>query len=387
MVRRQRSKKSGLSPIIIGLGLVAAILAILIGYLWRLDKKASSLPFEEIYATSRQLSADIRLVDKALAKGLGEMGVAQERISFLSVVPRHKDGYHWDVHAISVRIPKWYSLSRVGGEIRGKISQIRRPIEVALVKQSAKEIVYHIYCNGLLTHRLSILGDDIATPRRSPCPKVGIIIDDLGHDRALANAFMELKLPLTFSFLPFAPASRSIAHKAKQDGREVMLHLPMEPISYPAVNPGDGVLLVSMDEDMILDVLDRDLSQVPFASGVNNHMGSRFTQREEKMIIVLNELKRRGLYFVDSRTSSESVAFKVARRIALRTAKRDIFLDNELSENALKIQMERLLSLAKHRGCAIGIGHPHRETLEFLKGYLPTLGNDTEVVPVCNLVN
>ncbi len=387
MVRRQKSKKSRLGPIVVGLGLVAAILAILIGYLSWLDKKTSPLPFEEIYATSRQLSADIRLVDKVLADGFGEMGVPGERISFLSVVPRYKDGYYWDVHAISVRIPKGYSLSRVGGEIRRKISQIRRPIEVTIVKQSAKEIVYHIFCDGLLTHRLSLLGDDYASPRRSRCPKVGIIIDDLGHDRALANAFMELKLPLTLSFLPFAPASRSIAHKAEQDGREIMLHLPMEPINYPAVNPGDGVLLVSMDEGMILEMLDRDLSQVPFASGVNNHMGSRFTQIEEKMSIVLNELKRRGLYFVDSRTSSGSVAFKVARRIALRTARRDIFLDNELSENALKIQMERLLSLAKHKGCAIGIGHPHRETLEFLRGYLPTLNNDTEVVPVCSLVN
>ncbi len=387
MVRRQKSKKSRLGPIVVGLGLVAATLAILIGYLSRLDKKLSPLPFEEVYVTSRQLSADIRLVDKVLADGFGEMGVPGEGISFLSVVPRHKDGYQWDFSVISVRLPKRYSLSRVGDEIRGRISQQGRPIEVTIAKQSAKEVVYHIFCDGLLTHRLSILVDDYASPRRSPCPKVGIIIDDLGYDSALANAFMELNLPLTLSFLPFAPASRSIAHMAKQDGREIMLHLPMEPINYPAVNPGDGVLLVSMDEVTILEVLDRDLSQVPFASGVNNHMGSRFTQREEKMSIVLNELKRRGLYFVDSRTSGGSVAFKVARRIALRTARRDIFLDNELSESALKIQMERLLSLAKHKGCAIGIGHPHPETLEFLRGYLPTVNNDTEVVPICSLVN
>jgi hypothetical protein len=198
---------------------------------------------------------------------------------------------------------------------------------------------------------------------------------------------MDLTLPLTPSFLPFAPASRSIARRAKEDGREIMLHLPMEPINYPAVNPGDGVLLVSMDEGTILKVLDGDLSQVPFASGVNNHMGSRFTESEEKKSIVLNELKRKGLYFVDSRTSSGSVAFEVARSMALRSARRDIFLDNELSESALKIQMERLLGLAKHKGYAIGIGHPHRETLEFLRGNLLILNSDIDVVHVSSLVN
>ncbi|GAI33935.1 unnamed protein product, partial [marine sediment metagenome] len=137
-----------------------------------------------------------------------------------------------------------------------------------------------------------------------------------------------------------------------------------------------------MDREMILEVLDRNLSQIPFVAGVNNHMGSRFTESEEKMRIVLAELKRRGLYFIDSKTTARSVAYRVAREMALRTASRDIFLDNSLSENALKIQMERLLSLSRHRGWAIGIGHPHKETLKLLKRYQATLNSETEIVPV-----
>jgi len=129
------------------------------------------------------------------------------------------------------------------------------------------------------------------------------------------------------------------------------------------------------------------LSHIPFVAGVNNHMGSRFTENEEKMTIVLAELKARGLYFIDSRTSGNSAAFRVARKMALRAACRDIFLDNDLSDNALKIQMERLLSLARHKGRAIGIGHPHKETLMLLKKYRSALNNEAEVVPVSNLVN
>jgi polysaccharide deacetylase 2 family uncharacterized protein YibQ len=134
-------------------------------------------------------------------------------------------------------------------------------------------------------------------------------------------------------------------------------------------------------------VLDRNLSQIPFAAGVNNHMGSRFTESGEKMMIVLGELKRRGLYFIDSRTTANTVAYRVAKKMALRTASRDIFLDNALSESALRIQMERLLSLSRHKGWAIGIGHPHRQTLKLLKRYQATLNNEIEIVPVSSLVN
>ncbi len=166
-----------------------------------------------------------------------------------------------------------------------------------------------------------------------------------------------------------------------------MLHLPMEPRSYPRINPGDGVVLVSMENDTILKVLHRDLGEIPFVVGVNNHMGSRFTENKEKMVVVLEELKRRGLYFVDSRTSRSSVAFDLAKQMEIRAARRDIFLDNDLSEGALRLQMDRLLNLARNRGHAIGIGHPHRETLGFLTKLQLSLKEEAEVVPVSSLVS
>ena len=345
MVQSKNKKKRELTLIIVGLAVIAVILAILISYFSRLDKGGHPLPFEEVYATSKQLSRDIRLVDKAISDGLYAMGVPQEDIVFLSVVPREKDGYHWDFNDIQARIPRQHPLYQVGNEIRTRVTNLKRPAEITIAKQSPKEIVYHIFCSGLFTHRLNILRDGYPPPQRLPCPKIGIIIDDVGYDSSLAKAFIQLDLPLTLSILPFAPGSKSIAQRAKKEGREIMLHLPMEPINYPAVDPGDGVLLLSMDKEMILEVLNRDLSWVPFVSGVNKVETPPF-QLGEGFVFY-------GYYNTYPR----------------------------------KIQMERLLSLARQKGWAIGIGHPHQETLELLKKYESTLTHEAEVVPVSRLVN
>ncbi len=387
MVRPKNKKKVKLTFIIIALGLVAIIFTILISYLLIYDRKQYPLPFEEIYATSKELSRDIRLIDKAISDGFFRMGVPQEKIIFLSVLPRQRGGYSWDFNSIEARIPNCSAIFQAGKEIISRISDLRIPVQIEIEKKSGNEIICNIYYKDLYTHRLRIILDTYQRPHRLSYPRIGIIIDDLGYDSSLAKAFMKLDLPLTFSVLPFTPNTRSIAQKAKREGREIMLHLPMEPISYPAINPGDGVLLVSMDKETILEMLNRDLSQIPFVVGVNNHMGSRFTENEEKMMIVLAELKKRGLYFIDSRTSGSSVAFKVAKKMALKTANRDIFLDNDLTDHALKSQMERLLSLARHKGWAIGIGHPHKKTLNLLKRHNVTVNNKAKVVPISKLVS
>jgi len=387
MAKSKDKKKKKRSFTLVSLGFAGIIVAIAITYLAIPDKTRSPLPFEETYPYSKQLSRGIHLIDKAISDGFYTIGVPQENIVFLSVLPRQKDKYRWNFSSIEARVPNHYFISKVGEEIRNRISNLPIPTQTNIDKKSDDEIIYTVYCKGLNTHRLKIMREDRKIPHRFPHPKIVIIIDDLGYDASLANALLELDLALTFSILPFTPNTRLIARKAWNDGRETMLHLPMEPMNYPAINPGDGVLLVSMDREMILDTLSMDLSQIPFVAGVNNHMGSRFTENEEKMMIVLAELKKKGLYYIDSRTSSNTVAFDVAKKMALRTASRDIFLDNHLSENALKIQMERLLSVARHKGSAIGIGHPHKKTYDLLKNFQTMLNNVAEVVPASHLVN
>ena len=387
MDRSKNKKKKKLNIALVGLGSVAIVTIVIIGYLSVLDRKKSLPPFEEIYTPSVELNRGIRLIDKAISDGFYKLEIPQERISFISVLPRKQGSYNWDFNSIEARVPDRSSISQIGTEIKARISNQRIPTRIKIDKKSSNEIIYNIYYNGLYTHRLRIILDTYPPPHPSSYPRIGIIIDDLGYDNSLAKAFIKLDLPITFSILPFTPNTGLIAQNAMKEGRETMLHLPMEPISYPAINPGDGVLMVSMDKEMILETLNRDLSQIPFVAGVNNHMGSRFTENEKKMMIVLAELKRRGLYFIDSRTSGGSIAFEVAKKMALRTASRDIFLDNDLSENGLKIQMERLLSLARYKGWAIGIGHPHKKTLKLLKKYQLTLKNEAQIVPVSNLVS
>lgn len=387
MAKSKGKKKTRFSFTHVSFGFAILIVIIVISYILIPDKSRPPLPFEEVYLYSKQLSRGIYLIDKSISDGFYIIGVPEKNIVFPSVLPRQKGNYRWNFSSIEVRIPKQLSVFKVGEEIRERISQLPIPTQITIDKKSENEIIYAVYCKGLHTHRLTITLEDKKSSHRFSYPKIGIIIDDLGYDISLANALLELDLALTFSVLPFTPNTRLIARKAWNDGRETMLHLPMEPMNYPAINPGDGVLLISMDREMILDTLTRDLSQIPFVAGVNNHMGSRFTKSEEKMVIVLAELKKKGLYYIDSRTSSDTVAFDVAKKMALRTASRDIFLDNHLSENALKIQMERLLSVARHKGSAIGIGHPHKKTFDLLKNFQTTLTNEVEVVPASNLVN
>ncbi|MGM0383717.1 MAG: divergent polysaccharide deacetylase family protein [Thermodesulfobacteriota bacterium] len=387
MAKSKGKKKKRLTFPYIRLVVLTIAVIFMIIYLWIPEKAGSPLPFEEFHLYSNKLSRGIHLIDKSIADGFYKIGLPQKNIVFLSVLPRQKNNSRWNFSKIEARIPNCYSIVEVGEEIRGRIANLPVPTEILIDKRSDNEIIYTIYCEGFYTHKLKIIRYDKKIPHRFPYPKIGIIIDDLGYDMSLANALLGLDLPLTFSVLPFTPNTRLIARKARNNGLETMLHLPMEPMDYPAINPGEGVLLVSMDKETILDTLNRDLSRIPCVAGVNNHMGSRFTENEEKMKLVLAELKNKGLYYIDSRTTRGTVGFDVAKKMALRTAKRDVFLDNHLSETALKIQMEKLLSIARHKGSAIGIGHPHKKTFDLLKNFQMTLTNDVEVVPASALVS
>ena len=221
---------------------------------------------------------------------------------------------------------------------------------------------------------------------RGPGPAVAIIIDDLGYDPHLAGLFMDLDLDLTVSILPFAPFTSRIVEQARAMGREIMLHQPMEPKGYPEVDPGPGALFVSMSGDEIARILAGNLREVKGARGVNNHMGSLFTENRHMMGIVLRELKRRGLFFVDSRTTAGTVVLEEAGKIGLPAAERTVFLDNDQDREAIGAQIEHLLDIARTCGTAVGIGHPHLETLETLEDYKSELKREFRIVPVSELV-
>jgi len=217
-------------------------------------------------------------------------------------------------------------------------------------------------------------------------PKVAIIIDDLGQNHDIDLLFVELNLPLSLAILPSATFTDLVVREATRRGREILLHQPMEPKDYPCVKPGMGALLLSMNEGEIREMLDRNLIQVAGARGINNHMGSSFTESRKKMSMVLRELKRRGLFFVDSRTSKESVGYEQAKRIGLPAAQRTVFLDNSTDPEDINRQIEHLFRIARRLGTAIGIGHPYRQTLEILYKRRDILLGEADMVPVSGLV-
>lgn len=223
--------------------------------------------------------------------------------------------------------------------------------------------------------------------RQFHLPRIVIIVDDLGYDLNTAQRILALDLPLTLSILPYAPETGAVVKEGHKRGSELMLHLPMEPENFPSLNPGPGALLVDMGDEEILHVLASDLEQVPGARGVNNHMGSYFTEKRNKMAVVLGELKRRHLYFIDSRTTTKTVAYTLAKEMGVPTANRNVFLDDILSSRAIGFQMRRLMGIAKASGGAIGICHPHPKTIEMLKAYAPRLKKEFQVVYASDLVS
>ncbi len=206
-----------------------------------------------------------------------------------------------------------------------------------------------------------------APPSATPVARVAIVIDDFGRDIKAAEQFLTIPMPLTFSVLPFRPHSGTIVQLVHSRGREVILHVPMQPIQYPKIDPGQGALLVSMSPQQIREVLRKDLDAYPHVAGINNHMGSRFTESSRDMTIVLEELHRRGLFFLDSYTTDRSIGYTLARTLHVPTARRDVFLDDASTASSIRFQIHRLIEKAKRHGSAIAIGHPHPSTYKVLQ--------------------
>jgi polysaccharide deacetylase 2 family uncharacterized protein YibQ len=247
------------------------------------------------------------------------------------------------------------------------------------VHQDAAGAQAKIAVDGLLTHTIALhwLG------RR---PRAAIIVDDLGNDLLTARALVNIDAPLTFAVMPSRPFSTEVAELAALFGREVLVHVPMEADSGEDFGARD-VLPVTADRDDILRGLDRGIEAVPHAVGANNHMGSRFTRDRERMRWVLEHLKEKGLFFVDSATTAESVSCDVAATIALPCSARNLFLDDTDDDQAIRRQLDRLVQLAHSRGDVIAIGHPRPATLAALQAALPGFAAaDVDLVPVSTIV-
>jgi len=215
---------------------------------------------------------------------------------------------------------------------------------------------------------------------------IAVVIDDLGVDRARALKTIALSGPLTLSMMTYASDLPGLVAQARKAGHEVMAHLPMEPVS-PKENPGPGALRVNMDAAAIRSTIAADLDGWSGYVGVNNHMGSKFTKDRQRMDILMEELRARGLLWLDSKTIGDSAGPAAARAAGVPYLERDVFLDNEGTVEAVTAQLEQLVATAKARGTAIGIGHPHDATITALRQWLPQLAERGIVlVPITEIL-
>ncbi len=206
-------------------------------------------------------------------------------------------------------------------------------------------------------------------------PKLALIIDDCGQWLPTERRFIALPVPLTLSVLPHVHGSAIIAEEAKDAGKGVMLHLPMETLS--GMNPGPGKVTTEMTDAQVAAQVEDDLAQVPLAAGVNNHEGSKASADKRVMSDVIGVLKKRGdLFFIDSRTNAASVGEQIASADGVPTAARDVFVDNREDVAYSEGQLRDAEEIAKRTGSAIAIGHPKATTLEAVKAMIPQFEAD-----------
>jgi polysaccharide deacetylase 2 family uncharacterized protein YibQ len=234
--------------------------------------------------------------------------------------------------------------------------------------------------NGIRTHSIHVVIPILA--RAQPVPRnnsstsgvtrLAIIIDDMGYDRALADAVIALPFPLTVSVLPHLPISSEVAEEAHSRGDEVLLHLPMES-EVEAAKPEEIELRVGMTAGQVSTAVAGMLETVPHVVGVNNHQGSRATADPALMEALMPVLRSRGLFFIDSRTDAKTVAFDTAKRDGVRAASRKVFLDDSATREAIISQLELAARDAARDGFTIAIGHPRPATIAALAEEVPRL--------------
>lgn len=257
-----------------------------------------------------------------------------------------------------------------------------------LAKQ-AKPLPVPLYEEPALPHQAPAITARSKKMRQQPHtgkPLVAIVFDDMGNRQNTGRALLALDLPFSFSFLPFTPFSAELQKEARARGRDILLHLPLEPMD-PKWNPGPGTLTTAMDLKTVKSLFNDDLHAVPEAKGINNHMGSRFTANPQAMRNLLTFVRENNLFFLDSVTSSQSVAYDLAREMGIKAERRTVFLDNDQNPDKIRAQLDLLIQLAEEHGQAVGIGHPYPATVEALLHYQSQLRTRVEMVGISRLVH
>jgi len=411
---KKKGKIKGNNNIII---LIVAGFILLIGAtLFGLKVLKNNLSSERNNLISEILGEQIKSVDSDIYKMFFKLGISKKNVTDDKNNSLEKEGVRWVQNEKSVKLDRKINknsligvLSGISGKGKGKKFDYN-------IEDSPEGYTANIKINGYDTHKIKFKfskpktaakklekkAEKISTGKtdnydyvsKAPDgrrPRISIIVDDVGINKSYIDQLVNLSSNITFAILPNRTHSIYAAKKAREKGIDIILHQPMEPKTssgYNADDAGEGVLLVGQPKDVILSQLDSNLSSFPYIIGVNNHMGSKFTENEELMRLVILDLKNKGLFFIDSLTNPNSLGYSIAREEGVKTAKRDVFLDNKKKgKSYVKSQLKKLISKAEKNGYAIGICHPYPQTIEALSEEIPKFNGKIEITPVKFLLN
>lgn len=399
----------------------------------RLKVRTDALPYEEALVTS--VEEGVKKVDFALVKVREQLAMPRNAIQLEYVENRKTEGHEFHYQRMAVHVASAAENAAGVTGPRGTVpktayQQATYPtaetfIDTAgtalaiwaqgavLLKTSDSTVL--ITVNAIPTHEIRFvtiapeelvqhhapkagmpvpqvekehheLPDSTEVPDEKNLPaRLAIVIDDLGESVRIARDIAALDYPVTFSIWPRATNAVSVARIAGKAGKEVMVHQPMEPMRYPQVKPGPGCVFVNMSRDQIRTIIAENVKLVPGAAGINNHMGSAFTQDTAGVAAVVSELQEHDLFVLDSYTHPKSVLYKVSGAAGLKTYKRNVFIDVVHDVASIVHQLKKAERIALSRGQAIAIGHPLKETVAALKEWGKHRNPAVRVVMVQNL--
>ncbi|MBI9110424.1 divergent polysaccharide deacetylase family protein [Maridesulfovibrio ferrireducens] len=340
-------------------------------------------PYEEI--EKDDLEDLVKIADLSLINTLKSADVSMSDLKLEDVTLKKHQGRYF--HFQQLRFP-------LNGDKLNFVENIKKRLSAAGLSANIHKVsegCWLLSINEVPTHKFFI---DTAVQQEKPvaviidpnAPKMAIVIDDMGEDINFARGLAALDIKVTFSIWPNSSHVNKVSKIAKNSGNEIMIHLPMQPKGYPKVNPGADSLLVGMDSKTIQQRVVTAMNKVPYATGLNNHMGSRFTENLAGMSEVMIPLHPKKIFFLDSRTTAKSTARKAAKKAKVTLYERNIFLDNVKDVAAIKFQLTKAAKIARKTGQSIAIGHPNRETLEAIRQWSVEINGKIKVVPVKDLV-
>ena len=340
----------------------------------------------------RQLVEKIQTADQIVFNLLGKLSLPEDALS-LQHQERHDEAGDWNSSLITVTLPPAISFPQVENAFtRGFAFFGEEDLSTQFEFDADNCLNITIHIQERKTHHLVFCQTPITTEQERAAEesyRVSIVIDDLGENYRSFRELSSMNVPFTYSILPFQTHSIRIANEVNRRNGEIILHLPLEPWNSSEHAINHGTLLTSMSQDELYAQLERNINAVPHLAGVSNHMGSKFTENQEGMETILHAIKEKGLYFLDSRTSDKTVGYALAKELHIKTAKRNLFIDNDHNQLSAEKQLQKIPYLAKKNGGqVIAIGHPYPSTITALKKCVPLLQEQgITIVPLSQLLN